>query len=71
MKLGALPVTDGSDLSWQQTIGAALDAGLTADEVVDALVVLAPIVGRTRVIAVAPKVALATGYDVTSELEAR
>ena len=71
VKLGALTVTDGSDLAWQQTVAAALDAGLTADEVVDALVVLAPVIGRTRVMAAAPKVALATGFDVATALEAR
>ena len=38
--------------------------GWTADEVVDALVVLAPVIGRTRIMAAAPKVALATGFDV-------
>lgn len=68
-KLGALIGTDGSDLTWHQTVGAALDAGVTPDEVVDALVALAPSVGRTRVIAVAPKVAQAIGFDVVSALE--
>ena len=34
------------------------------------LVVLAPIIGQTRVIAVAPKLASATGYDVDAALEA-
>ena len=71
VKLGALTVTDGSDLAWQQTVAAALDAGVTADEIVDALVVLAPVIGQTRVMAAAPKVALATGFDVATALEAR
>ena len=70
MKLGALAATDGSDLAWQQTVACALDAGWTADEVVDALVVLAPVIGRTRIMAAAPKVALATGFDVQGALEA-
>ena len=70
VKLGALAATDGSDLAWQQTVACALDAGLTADEVVDALVVLAPVIGRTRVMAAAPKVALATGFDVDRAIEA-
>jgi alkylhydroperoxidase/carboxymuconolactone decarboxylase family protein YurZ len=70
VKLGALTVTDGSDVTWQQTVGAALDAGLTADEVVDTLVVLAPVIGRTRIMAAAPKVAQATGFDVVAALEA-
>jgi 4-carboxymuconolactone decarboxylase len=69
VKLGALIVTDGSDVTWQQTVSAALDAGVTADQVVDALVVLAPLVGGMRVVAAAPKVALATGYDVDAAIE--
>jgi alkylhydroperoxidase/carboxymuconolactone decarboxylase family protein YurZ len=70
VRLGALAVTDGSDLTWQKTVEAALDAGLTTDEVVDALVVLAPTIGATRTFAVAPKVAMAIGYDVGAALEA-
>lgn len=71
VKLGALTATDGSDLTWQQTVSAALAAGVTADELVDALVVLAPVIGQTRIMAVAPKLALATGFDVATALEAR
>ena len=70
-KLGALIVTDGSDMTWQQTVGDALDAGVSKDEVVDALVALAPAVGRTRVVTVAPKLAMAIGFDVAGALEAR
>ena len=70
-KLGALIGTDGSDLTWHQTVAEALDAGVTPDEVVDALVVLAPSVGRTRVVSIAPKVAHAIGFDVEAALEAR
>lgn len=69
VKLGALIVTDGSEVTWHHTVAAALDAGLTADQVVDALVVLAPVIGGTRVVAVAPKLALATGFDVASAIE--
>jgi hypothetical protein len=71
VRLGALAVSDGSDLTWQQTVGAVLDAGLTADEVVDAVVVLAPVIGITRTVTIAPKVAQAIGYDVGAAIEAR
>lgn len=69
VRLGALAATDGSDLSWEQTVGGALNAGVTTDEIVDILVVLAPILGVTRVVSIAPKVAIATGYDVVTDLE--
>ena len=42
---------------------AALDAGATAAEVVDVLAGVLPIVGRPRVVAAAPKLAMALGYD--------
>lgn len=71
VRLGALAVADGSDLTWQHTVAAALDAGLTRDEIVDALVVLAPVIGLTRTVAIAPKVAQAIGYDVGAAIEAR
>lgn len=69
--LGALAASGASDLTWQRAVSTALIAGVTADEVVDALVVLAPVIGHARVVAIAPKVALALGYDVEAALEAR
>lgn len=71
VKLGALAVTDGSDLTWQQTVDGALDAGVSADQAVDALVVLAPLIGRTRIVAITPKMSRAIGYDLDAALEAR
>jgi 4-carboxymuconolactone decarboxylase len=71
VKLGALVATGGSDLTWHQTVAAALDAGVTPDEVVDALVLLAPSIGGTRVVSAAPKLAQAVGFDVDAALETR
>jgi alkylhydroperoxidase/carboxymuconolactone decarboxylase family protein YurZ len=51
-------------------VATALGAGLTADEIVDALVALAPMIGSTRLVSITPKVSLALGYDVESALEA-
>ena len=70
VRLGALAATGGSDLSWQHTVGGALAAGLTADQVVEALVVLGPLIGSTQLVAITPKVSLALGYDVEAALEA-
>lgn len=69
LRLGALAAIDGPSLSFHRVIGSALDAGLTADQVLDALILLGPVIGSTRVLAVAPKVALAVGYDVDAALE--
>jgi 4-carboxymuconolactone decarboxylase len=69
LRLGALAASDAADPTWHQTIDAALNAGIEPDQIVDALIVLAPIVGSTRLIAIAPKVALGIGFDVDAALE--
>lgn len=71
VRLGALVATDASEPTWQRATRAALDAGLTPDEIVDALLALAPVVGGMRVADVAPKVAHGLGYDVETALERR
>ena len=47
----------------------ALAAGATDDEIVDALLVIAPVVGLGRVVCAATDVATALGYDITAALE--
>ena len=47
----------------------ALAAGATEDEIADALVAIAPVAGLSRIVAAAPKVAIALGYDVAAALE--
>jgi 4-carboxymuconolactone decarboxylase len=48
-----------------------LAAGVTADEIVGALMAVAPITGVARVLAAAPEFALALGYDLDAAFEAR
>ena len=48
----------------------ALGAGATADDIVDTLIAVAPIAGGVRVVAAAPALALAIGYDIDAALEA-
>jgi 4-carboxymuconolactone decarboxylase len=69
LRFGSLAAIDGPSLAFQHVVASALDAGLTSDQLLDALVVLGPVIGSTRVLAVAPKVALAVGYDVDAALE--
>ena len=49
--------------------GRALAAGASEDEIADVLLVIAPVAGLGRVVAAAPEVATALGYDVTAALE--
>jgi len=53
----------------QQRVSDALDAGLSFDEIVASLTALAPTVGIERVVAVAPDLARALGYDIDAALE--
>ena len=48
---------------------AAVNAGATAAEIVEVLVSVIPIVGFPCVVAAAPKLAVALGYDTDEALE--
>ena len=47
----------------------ALAAGATEDEIADVLLAIAPVAGLGRVVAAAPEVATALGYDIQAALE--
>jgi 4-carboxymuconolactone decarboxylase len=54
-------------LEW--STARALAAGAGEDEIADVLLVIAPVTGLGRVVAAAPGVATALGYDVAGALE--
>jgi 4-carboxymuconolactone decarboxylase len=54
-------------LEW--STGRALAAGASEDEIADVLLAIAPIAGLGRVVAAAPDVATALGYDIEAALE--
>jgi alkylhydroperoxidase/carboxymuconolactone decarboxylase family protein YurZ len=70
VRLGALIALDAPIVSYQSCIAVALAAGATADDIVDTLMAVAPIAGGVRVVAAAPALALAIGYDIDAALEA-
>ena len=53
----------------QWCAGRALAAGASEDEIADVLLAIAPVAGLGRVVAAAPDVATALGYDVAAALE--
>ena len=69
LRLAASVATGSVGQVWRQRVGDALDAGVTFDEVVAALVALVPTIGTERIAAVAPDIAGALGYDVDAALE--
>ena len=64
VRLAALVAIGGSGPSYGVQSDAAVEAGATSDEIVDVLVGVIPLVGLPRVVAAAPKLALALGHDV-------
>jgi alkylhydroperoxidase/carboxymuconolactone decarboxylase family protein YurZ len=69
IQIGALIAVDATSRSYPSRVEAAELAGASPEDVVGALVAVAPIVGLPRVVAAAPALGLALGYDVESALE--
>jgi alkylhydroperoxidase/carboxymuconolactone decarboxylase family protein YurZ len=69
VRLAALVAVGGAVASYGAQADAAVDAGATAAEIVDVLVGVVPIVGLPRVVAAAPKLAMALGYDIDKALD--
>ncbi|MGN6172780.1 MAG: carboxymuconolactone decarboxylase family protein [Streptosporangiaceae bacterium] len=69
LQLAAVVATGspGVCLEWSTT--RALAAGASEDEVVGVLLAIAPVTGLGRIVAAAPEVAIALGYDIAAALE--
>jgi 4-carboxymuconolactone decarboxylase len=67
VQLASLLATGGSTTSLRWAVELALQSGAQDDEIVDVLVTMAAIVGSARVVAAAPRLALAIGYDIEIE----
>jgi 4-carboxymuconolactone decarboxylase len=67
-RLAALVAIGGAVSSYSVLTDAAISMGATADEIVDVLVAIVPIVGLPRAVSAAPSVALALGYDIEEGL---
>ena len=62
--LGARLAVDPATVSVRFAVDLAGGAGATEEEIVGVLLAIAPAVGNARTVAVAPRLALALGYDV-------
>lgn len=69
VRLAALIAVGGSGPSFGAHADAAVSAGASAPEIVDVLVGVIPTVGLPRVVAAAPEVGMALGYDINDALE--
>jgi alkylhydroperoxidase/carboxymuconolactone decarboxylase family protein YurZ len=69
VRVAATVAVDAAPSSFQHAVAHALAAGARCDEIVAILEAVVPVTGATRVVAAAPKLALALGYDVEDALE--
>ena len=69
VRLAAMLALGAAPVSYQWTVGAALDAGATAEEIIGTMIAVAPISGIARVVQATPDVALPIGYDLDAAFE--
>jgi 4-carboxymuconolactone decarboxylase len=67
VRLGALLALGAATASLRATVDRAIEAGATEAEIVGVLVSVAPAMGLAQVVATAPRLALAIGYDVEAD----
>jgi alkylhydroperoxidase/carboxymuconolactone decarboxylase family protein YurZ len=70
VRLGALLAVGAATPSLREAVERALAAGATTDEIVGVLVSLGPTIGLASLVAAAPKLAIAIGYDLENGHEA-
>ena len=70
VRLGALVAVGGALPSYGAETDAAVHAGASATEIVEVLVGVVSVVGLPSVVAAAPSLAMALGYDVDDAMEA-
>jgi len=69
VRLGAAVAIGSPGVCLEWSTSRALAAGATEEEIADILVAIAPVTGLSRVVAAAPEIAIALGYDVEAALE--
>jgi 4-carboxymuconolactone decarboxylase len=69
VRLAALVAVGGAVPSYGALVDDAIGAGATVEEIVGLLVDVIPVAGFPRVVAAAPKLAIALGYDADDVFE--
>ena len=69
VRLAALVAVGGAAPSYGAEADAAVSAGATAAEIVEVLLGIVSVVGLPCVVAAAPSLAMALGYDINDALE--
>ena len=71
VRVGALAAVAAAPSAYMCAIELALESGATIEDVVGVLAALLPSIGPDRVVAAAPGLGLALGYDLDEALERR
>jgi len=69
LQVGVSVAMGSPAVSLEWSAARALAAGADADEVADVLLAIAPVAGLDRVVAAAPHLGTALGYDIAAALE--
>jgi 4-carboxymuconolactone decarboxylase len=69
IRVGALVAIGSPEVCLEWSTSRALAAGATEDEITDVLLAIAAVVGLSRVVAAAPGLAAALGYDIEAALD--
>lgn len=69
IRIGALIALNAAPAAYMDSVGKALRAGASHEEIVGTLIAVLPTVGVARVVTAAPNLGLAIGYDVSDALE--
>jgi 4-carboxymuconolactone decarboxylase len=69
LQLAASVASGSSAVCLEWSTGVALAAGASEDEIAEVLLAIAPVAGLGRVVAAAPEIATALGYDMAADLE--
>lgn len=67
VRLGALLALGASTASLRATVEHAIEAGASESEIADVLVAIGPAAGLARVVAEAPRLAVALGYEIDAD----
>ena len=67
VRLGALLALGAATASLRGTVQRALQAGATESEIAEVLVAIGPAAGLARVVAEAPRLAVALGYEIDAD----
>ena len=69
VRVAALVAVDGPSTEFDGAVAVALAAGAMPEDIVDTLIAAGPTIGSANLVSVAPKLAMALGYDVGADLE--